>query len=76
MSDDWQPIETAPRDGSIIIVWPPSCPGATSCARWVEDALKVRPRPHFARLDTPTPSRDHGLPPTHWRPVLAGPKSC
>ena len=34
--DDWQPIETAPKDGTKILV---NCVGVVTQAKWVEDDL-------------------------------------
>jgi len=68
----WQPIDTAPRDGTTIIVWPPTWRGATSCATWDDGLHAIRPRPHWRRLDALGNGR-LCPPPTHWRPVLAGP---
>ena len=69
MSDDmsgWQPIETAPKDGTVVIVWPPTWNAVTSCAYWVAAEC------WWARLDLDgsivRPSEI-----THWRPVLTGP---
>lgn len=73
MADDWQPIKTAPRDGTPVIVWPPTYPGATSCAWWNSDAYAKCPRPFWDRADASLKSRSRDLPPTHWRPVLRGP---
>jgi hypothetical protein len=56
----WQPIETAPHDGTYVIVWPPTWTGVTSCARWND----------MGRI---TVSRDN--PPTHWT-LLAPPVSA
>ena len=77
MSDDmngWQPIETAPKDGTIVIVWPPTFTGAMSCARYDAQKHHLRPRPFWYRLDSYGGTflcRERA--PTHWRPVLTGP---
>ena len=70
---DWRPISTAPKDGTVIIVWPPTKPGQTSCARYNNGHMSEIPRPYWQRLDTRFPLESLRLPPTHWRPVLPGP---
>lgn len=72
--EGWQPIETAPRVGRIII-WSPLYGGWPVFARWDEDSYAKKPRP-FWNTDT---SRSDGLlalrerPPTHWMPLPAPP---
>lgn len=74
-SEAWQPIESAPKDGTYVIVWPPTWPSATSCARWDADPYAVRSRPFWRRLDAVGVNDSRDYPPTHWRPVLDGPLS-
>ena len=69
----WRSIETAPRDGTLVIVWPPTREGATSCARFHDDRFAKKPRPYWNRSDTVFTGSSRGNPPTHWRPVLSGP---
>ena len=66
----WQPIETAPKDGTYILVFPPTFSNTASCARWNKDTYSKNPRPYWSRTDTSgriNVSRDN--PPTHWMPV-------
>ena len=68
---EWQPIETAPKDGTAILVFPPSLSGVqASIAKWDKDEYARRPKPYWKRLDA------HGRafisrekPPTHWMPT-------
>lgn len=71
--DDWQPIATAPRDGTHIIVWPPTYTGTTSVARYDDDKHSKKPRPYWERMDTNRIHTSRDKPPTHWRRPLAGP---
>lgn len=69
---NWMPIDSAPKDGSYVIVWPPTRRGAISCARFDNDSYSKNPRPYWNRLDARiSASRDN--PPTHWMPVFDGP---
>lgn len=71
--ETWQPIATAPLDGTYVLVWPPTWTGVISCARWSLDEYAKRPRPFWKRTDDMgrvTLSRDK--PPTHWA-LLAPP---
>lgn len=71
---DWQPIETAPKDGTRIIVWPPTWPQpCTSCAVYDDDRYARKPRPYWRRLDEIQRRLSRMTPPTHWRPCLSGP---
>jgi hypothetical protein len=72
---NWQPIETAPKDGRYVIVWPPTFTGVVSCARWDEDKYLKRPRPYWSRTDDmgrSTMSREKQ--PTHWMPLPPPPE--
>jgi hypothetical protein len=72
----WHPIETAPKDGTYVIVWPPTWTGVTSCARWHTDEYAKKPRPYWSRTDDlgrVSVSREN--PPTHWT-LLAPPASA
>jgi hypothetical protein len=66
----WQPIETAPRDGTRILVWPAW--GATTQGSRAEIVLWTeRPRGGF-RWEMWS---GHKIPcdPTHWMPLPASP---
>ena len=71
---EWQPIETAPKDGTYIIVWPPTFNGVTSCAHWDSDQYAKKPRPYWYRFDAVSITASRCNPPTHWSPVLEMPK--
>lgn len=75
---DWQPIETAPKDGTEILGW---CPyhgsagrGSTWVIRWNEEKHTKKPRPYFDASGWVwgvTDLRKHQ--PTHWMPLPAPP---
>ena len=69
----WQPIETAPRDGSLIVCW---------AAGWTRPCFlcwKTNSRlPGVAYFGDPDESDDYELAepgggPTHWHPLAALP---
>lgn len=72
--NDWQPIETAPRDGTRVIVY---CPrrGVCAPAYWDDCRYARKPIPYwrhygefvFGVWET---RRDQ---PTHWMPMLPAP---
>lgn len=71
---DWQPIETAPKDGTCVLVWPPTFAGVVSCARWNEDRFAKKPHPYWSRVDDlGKVYLSRGNPPTHWMPLPKGP---
>ena len=63
---DWQPIETAPRDGTVILVWLPkkSLASHVHSARLNSDGKPDIIGHHFVW--------DTGVP-THWQPLPAPP---
>lgn len=78
MTDNWQPIETAPKDGTWILVY---CPEDTNrghavmhTARWM-DFYQSAPDWAHGPLDDYFGSYREGLPsnPTHWMPLPAPP---
>ena len=73
--DAWRPIETAPKDGTAVLVYPPIWGGRTcSTAKYNEDQYSKKPRPYWDRDDAMgkvTYCRD--TPPTHWMPQPATP---
>ena len=74
---EWQPIETAPKDGTHILVYPPTWPGGSaSIAFWNDDKYAKRPRPFWCRDDDfgrVTDSRQKST--THWMPLPDPPKA-
>ena len=73
----WQPIDTAPKDGSKILLYRPSCAypwAAVDVGKWDEDAYAKKPRPFwrsmFAAIGI-TQMRDWQ--PTHWQPLPSAP---
>lgn len=71
----WQPIETAPKDESVL-VYPPTWPTKRAAiANWNADEYAKKPRPFWDRDDDlrqVTKSREN--PPTHWMPLPKPPK--
>lgn len=73
---DWQPIETAPKDQTILLYRPT----ASSYARiapgeWDDQRHHARPTPHWMswhRLALVSDNKEHS--PTHWMPLPEPPK--
>jgi hypothetical protein len=67
----WQPIETAPKDGIAVLVYPPTWQRmGAAIAVWDTDQCANKPRPFWRRIDDmgrTTTSRCN--PPTHWHPL-------
>lgn len=74
MSGEWQPIETAPRDGTPILIFDPL--RHVRIARWGDTFLASRidgrsqPIFGFVVVDTQFVKAD----PTHWMPLPDPPK--
>ena len=68
---EWQLIETAPKDGSAVLVYPPTWETRKAAiAEWDSDEYAKKPRPYWSRDDDMgrvTISR--AKPPTHWMPL-------
>ena len=71
---DWRPIDTAPKTGEPIVLWPPSRKGVITCGAWDDDRYSKRPRPFWNRLDQWRMGFARENPPTHWAPIPAGPE--
>lgn len=73
--ENWQPIETAPTDGTCVLVYPPLWNGRScSIARYDNDEHAKSPKPFWKRDDDmgrATFSRS--IPPTHWMPLPPSP---
>jgi hypothetical protein len=70
----WQPIETAPQDGTRILLWRA---GHVICGRFDPDRRAAKPRPYWThdaefllgKLDA------RATAPTHWQPLPAPPET-
>lgn len=71
---EWLPIESAPKDGSAVIVWPPTWRGVVSCARWDDDKYAKKPRPYWNRTDAIRTGDSRDNPPSYWMPLPSPPK--
>jgi hypothetical protein len=77
MTKIWQPIETAPKDGTHILLWMPwglperkgAPPGFMYLARW-----SYRDDPMLDRWIDPSDDDDIGEGATHWMPLPEPPK--
>ncbi len=76
---DWQPIETAPRDGEPVLIWKPDerRVGEYMMAAYWDDSQNgfvpvggVHKQGYFSTLQ----GRDQGYP-THWMPLPTAPAS-
>lgn len=71
---EWFPESTAPKDGTIIMIWPPSRPGIVTCAAWCYgEPFQHQTTMRWVRsdeLECPI-AKDRRF--THWSPVPSGP---
>jgi hypothetical protein len=72
----WQPIETAPKDGTHVLVYPPTWNNKkASIAAWSDDNCAKNPRPFWKRDDDlGQVSRSRSCETTHWMPMPEPPK--
>lgn len=69
---EWQPIETAPKDGTAVLLYSPRMPGL-DIGRWYDERGPSSDDPGhpdgwFGFIFTPW-----GTEPTHWMPLPASP---
>lgn len=69
----WQPIETAPKDGTDVLLW---CAGAMEpsyalIASWVD----FKGEAPDGWCDASTGRYNDGCPPTHWMPLPSPPET-
>ncbi len=67
---DWQPIETAPKDGRLLLF----VRGTTYVGGWDDDRYAKKPRPLWYYSDTWRRTGCRAIPPTHWMPLPEPPK--
>lgn len=72
-SNQWQPIETAPKDGTRIALFQG---GKFTTGQWSEDEYTKKPRPYWAtdRGQILGKTFDRSCQPTHWMPLPEPPK--
>jgi hypothetical protein len=67
----WKPIETAPKDGTSVLVFPGIWNNKNiSIAKFDNDKYARKPKPYWSRdddMNRVTNSRNN--PPTHWMPL-------
>lgn len=73
---EWQPIETAPKDGTLILLFRPTALpwGKVAPGKWNSQADHKRPSPFWdmwLRIGGTYESR--AWEPTHWMPLPAPP---
>lgn len=65
----WLPIEGAPKDGTRVLVWPPTWRGeenSMTIAIWNDDRYAGRPIPYWHRFDSLGITYCRNNPPTHY----------
>lgn len=76
MDANWQPIETAPKDGTAVILW---VPGVYQCVRigsFRSDDFREKDGPLWLENDHDDFSTGYAstpLCPTHWMPLPSPP---
>ena len=74
---EWQPIESAPKDGTEILVWSKIGGGKHKFATWESDKYAKNPRPYWRmgnqNLDGVMPQRIYQ--PLFWMPLPLPPES-
>ncbi len=74
----WQPIETAPKDKSLILVYRPAALkwGQIDIATWDDDRYAKKPRPYWRSIIRIMGKLDmRAWEPTHWQPLPEPPQA-
>lgn len=71
---DWQPIDTAPKDGSWVLLWLPSPRSYLVKARWLDSEEYVDDIWHEWQQQGGDRVRCILPGPTHWMPLPKPPK--
>jgi hypothetical protein len=70
----WRLIETAPKDGTAILVYPPTWNGRTAAiACWDDEHNAKKPHPYWKRDDAIGKVMNRNNQPTHWMPMPESP---
>jgi len=70
---EWQPIETAPKDGTSIILYEPNRK-KVQIGKWDNDRWAKKPRPYWAMVSGYSDKTyERMFPPTHWQPLPPSP---
>ncbi len=71
----WQPIETAPKAGQIVVWCPTMFNGGVYLAKWDDDRYAKNPRPYWSLSDEVIYGklRVRECQPTHWKPLPSPP---
>ena len=70
---EWQPIETAPKDGTTIDIWVPGH-DRVSAFFWPEKEIWVYDEEYISRAFFPDKPPFFPITPTHWMPYPGKPK--
>lgn len=69
---NWQPIETAPTDGTRVLLYSPDPPGSIDVGHWSHYCYVTHPR-RGAWIIYENRSDTIELLPTHWMPLPESP---
>lgn len=69
-ANQWRPIETAPKDGTPVLLWWPDWTSWPAAGFWYEDACEGGNNWKLAGQRSPA----YVKPPTHWMPLVEPPK--
>lgn len=71
MNKEWRTIDSAPKTGESILVYPATWGGKNAAiARWDDNKYAKKPRPFWKRDDDfGRVSYSRQTPPTHWMPL-------
>jgi hypothetical protein len=71
---NWQPIETAPKDGRTILGYSES--GQMLIWRWDTDRYAKKPKPYWRAFSVFGVTGERSMQPTHWMPLPEPPNSA
>ena len=74
----WMPIETAPKDGSLILLFRPAAFewGKVAPGKWEDQKYSKKPQPYWEiwlKIGNTRDSREWN--PTHWMPLPPAPET-